>query len=208
MSSMTNLNEKLYLDVNKFAVDTPWAHTLMATYSHYLAVALLAILLLSAWWKARSEPSPDLAVSRVLWAAGGTVLAWVVAHYALKPLFAEKRPYIVLGHVEVLLTKTYGYSFPSGHATVAGGVITGLWLARRHICAVLATFIGLFLAFGRVYTGMHYPGDVVGGLIFGSLFLLVLYKPAVFIIDRIVRQIGRNRVLGHLVQRGSLHIIR
>ncbi len=186
-----SLNDRWYLDVNRFARQTPWLHGFMAQYAHYLGVALLALALLVAWWVARHDRHPDRAVAFVLWAAGGTVLVWVLAHFGLKPLVAEKRPYLVLPHVEVLLTRTHGYSFPSGHATVAGGVIAGLYLARRWWIAGVVTFLGLLLAFGRVYAGMHFPGDVAAGLVIGAGFVLVLAWPAVAIgehVDRFIRQ--------------------
>lgn len=160
----------------------------MATYSHFLGIGLLALLLLFAWWRARSATAPARAVATVLWGAGGTVIAWVIAHFALKPVIGEKRPYLALpraDHVEVLLTRTHGYSFPSGHATVAGAVLVGLWMARRWLIASLASLLGLLLSFGRVYTGMHYPFDVVGGLAFGAGLVLVLWPLAVPLLTRL-----------------------
>jgi hypothetical protein len=152
---------------------------------------------------ARFDRRPERAVALVLWAAGGTVLAWILAHYGLKPLVAEKRPYLVLPHVEVLLHRTHGYAFPSGHATVAGAVIAGLWLARRWILAALATVAGLLLGFGRVYTGMHYPFDVVGGLLIGAAFVLVLAWPAVAVLEAFDRLLVEHTPFGWLVRAGG-----
>lgn len=192
-------NDRWYLDVNRFARHTPWLHGFMRLYAHDLGVALLALALLVAWWVARHDRHPDRAVAFVLWAAGGTVLVWVLAHYGLKPLVAEKRPYLVLPHVEVLLHRTHGYSFPSGHATVAGGVIAGLFLARRWWIATITTVLGLLLAFGRVYVGMHYPGDVAAGLVIGAGFVVVLAWPAVAIGEHVDRFIRRRTPFGALV---------
>ncbi len=183
-----SINSIWYLDVNRLARQSGWAHGIMATYSHFLGIGLLALLLLLAWWRARSATAPARTVAGVLWAAGGTVVAWVVAHFVLKPLIAEKRPYLALpraDHVEVLLTRTHGYSFPSGHATIAGAVLVGLWMARRWLIASLASLLGLLLSFGRVYTGMHYPFDVVGGLAFGAGLVLVLWPLAVPLLTRL-----------------------
>ncbi len=177
-------NTRWYLEVNQLARQTPWAHGFMATYSHFLGIGLLALVLLGAWWAARSAVQPARAVAGVLWAAAGTVVAWLLAHEVLKPLVAERRPYLALAHVEVLLGRTHGYSFPSGHATVAGAVIVGLFLARRYVAAWVATLLGLFLAFGRIYTGMHYPFDVLGGLAFGGAVVAVLWPVALRTLTR------------------------
>jgi len=194
-----SLNDRWYLDVNRFARQTPGLHPFMRFYAHFGGVGLLALLLLVAWWVARSDRRPERAVALVLWAAGGTVAAWLLAHYVLKPLVAERRPYLVLPHVEVLLHETHGYSFPSGHATVAGAVIAGLWLARRWLLAALATLAGLLLGFGRVYTGMHYPFDVVGGLLIGAAFVLVLAWPAVAVLEAFDRALVAHTPFGWLV---------
>jgi len=120
----------------------------------------------------------------VLWAAGGTVIAWLIAHEVLKPAVAERRPYLNLSHVEVLLARTHGYSFPSGHATVVGAVIVGLWMARRPIIAGAATILGLLLCFGRVYTGMHYPFDIAGGLFIGGVVVALFWPLAIAVLSR------------------------
>ncbi len=179
-----SINTRWYLDVNTLARDSSWAHGVMTFYSHLFGLGLLALLLLAAWWRARSSVWPAKAVAAVLWAAGGTVAAWAVAHYVLKPAVAEPRPYLVLAHVEVLLSRTRGFSFPSGHATIAGAVLAGLWMARRWVIAAVASVLGLLLDFGRIYTGMHYPFDVVGGMAFGAAFVAVLWPAAVAALSR------------------------
>ncbi len=200
MPEIVKLNRQFYRDVNHFAVSTPWAHGFMAGYSHLAGIGLLAVLLLVAWWRARSRPKPDRQVARVLWAAAGTAIAEGISHYILKPLIAERRPYLTLAHVEVLLTRTHGYSFPSGHATIAGATIVGLWLSRDRLMTILAVIVGVFLAFGRVYVGMHYPGDVVAGLIFGGLFVLILSPVVVWPLTRLTRAIQKSSSVGWLVE--------
>ncbi len=183
MSGLKRVNTQWYLDVNNFARHTAWAHGFMAFYAHFGGLALLAILLLVAWWVSRYAINPARSVARVLWAAGGTVVAWVIAHYGMKPLFGEVRPYWVLKHVEVLVAKTHGYAFPSGHATIAGAVLAGIWITRKRLIAWITTIAGLLLCFDRIYVGAHYPFDVVGGIIFGALFVLIFSIPGIAILN-------------------------
>jgi undecaprenyl-diphosphatase len=58
-------------------------------------------------------------------------------------------------------------SFPSGHATSAAAFATGVALESPRVGAgvgLLATAV----AYSRVYTGVHYPGDVVAGILLGA----------------------------------------
>ncbi|MCL5447482.1 MAG: phosphatase PAP2 family protein [Actinobacteria bacterium] len=199
MNELKSLNTRWYLDANSFAKHTPWAHGFMAFYAHFGGLALLAILLLVAWWISRSAGNPALSVARVLWAAGGTVIAWVIAHFGMKPLFGEVRPYWVLRHVEVLVAKTHGYAFPSGHATIAGAVIAGIWIARKDVLAWVTTIAGLFLCFDRVYVGAHYPFDVVGGILFGALFVWLLSGPGISLLKWFDTLLMENTPLAPLV---------
>jgi hypothetical protein len=107
-TNSNSINTRWYREANRLARQTPWAHRPMATYSHFLGLGLLALTLLGAWWWSRRSATPSRAVAGVVWAAGGTVVAWVVSHFVLKPFVAERRPYLALAHVEVLLHRTHG----------------------------------------------------------------------------------------------------
>lgn len=78
-----------------------------------------------------------------------------------------------------------GYSFPSGHATMAfviygtlfvlAGVLVpnkGLRLLFRTSCVAMIVLTGL----ARVYVGVHWPSDVVGGFAFGLLAMAPAYR--------------------------------
>lgn len=168
------MNRRWYLDLNRFARATPWAHGFMAFYALIGGLVALGLVLLVAWWRARTDPEAAAAVAAVLWAGVGAALAVAIGQ-PINHLVAEARPYDVLRGVEVLVPRTHDFSFPSDHATVVGAVIAGLWLAGRdRPFAVLATVVGFFLAFSRVYVGAHYPGDVVAGVLLGAVVVIVL----------------------------------
>ena len=87
----------------------------------------------------------------------------------LKDLFHTPRPSDP--RLEVLVTET-SYAFPSGHAQ--GGLIFWFYLAysvRRAWFWVAATLLVLLISFSRLYLGIHFPQDVVGGLLIGLVVL-------------------------------------
>ncbi len=100
----------------------------------------------------------------------------------------ELRPYDSLGHVLVLVPRANDYAFPSDHAVISGALMTSVLLVIRRATArnqrsrfepamvalgLLSTALGLFLCFARVYAGAHYQGDVVAGVLLGSVVVSV-----------------------------------
>jgi membrane-associated phospholipid phosphatase len=96
----------------------------------------------------------------------------------LKEVFFTPRPSAT--HVARLVEET-SYAFPSGHSqnsTVVFGFLAAR--VRRWLVWILSILLILAVAFSRLYLGIHYPQDLLGGLFFGAVFLLLflwLEKP-------------------------------
>lgn len=192
MSGLSKIDHRWYLDINSFARHTPFAHSFMSIYALYGGVVILGILGVIAYFRARGARNPKKAVDNVIWTAMGTLIA-LGLNQPLSHLVARPRPYNTMKNVEVLVGKAHDFTFPSDHATVAGAMIVGLLIADLPT-GIVAVIVGLFLAFARVYVGAHYPGDVVGGLIFGSLVLLLLRPLGLAIIQRVTGYVATSRL--------------
>ncbi len=188
-----------YLDVNRFATRTAWAHGLMAFFARPLALVIIAFLLLVALVRARVAGFGGTDLDRIailLWAALGAALAYAVSLLVVH-LVARARPFAVVPRALVLVTRPTGFSFPNEHAVIAGAVATGLWLSRAQFMAAVATLVAIVVALSVVYTGTAYPSDAAGGLLIGTLVSLVVYPFA----------IGPLRKLAHLVARSPLEFL-
>lgn len=97
---------------------------------------------------------------------GAGAVAWAAAQ-ALKPVVRRPRPYEVDGVVR-LVVEPAGASWPSGHVAVAGAMATALAPALPARGRTVAGLLAGFVAFSRVYVGVHYLTDVVAGLGIGS----------------------------------------
>jgi membrane-associated phospholipid phosphatase len=183
-----------FLHINSFARATPWLHAAFQSYARF-GVLLFGAVLVWSWWSTRG--SGDLRrVTAAIWAPAGTLIA-VALNQPLGHWVREPRPYTTLRHIEVLVSRTSDFSFPSDHAVMAGAVAAGVCLANRRL-GMLTSVAAVLMAFTRVYVGAHYPGDVFFGLLFGSAVTLLGYVALRPVIERLTNCLSGTpaRLLG------------
>jgi undecaprenyl-diphosphatase len=90
-------------------------------------------------------------------------------YWLLKPAFGRIRPCFQLSDVRVVTGSCGGeLSFPSNHAANAAAVVAAASFAQR-TPLIGATLMAFLVGFSRVYLGVHFPMDVLGGWIFGGI---------------------------------------
>lgn len=126
--------------------------------------------------------------------------AWNIAQ-TNKRFVRRARPYEADG-VRRLIPAPTGSSFPSGHAAVGAAVMTVLAdRARRGPGRRLLQAVAAYIPFSRIYCGVHYPTDVVGGaglgLVLGSVWrgpVSALSRSAIRIGLRAAAWLGRRAI--------------
>lgn len=114
--------------------------------------------------------------SYLVLAAGGSALL----NGGLKLLFQRARPG---AGALYLVTEPSSFSFPSGHAMCSAGVLAGLavlaqtfgWKAAwSHLLAALCLLLAVGVGASRIYLGVHYASDVMGGQLAAAAWVSAL----------------------------------
>ncbi|OCZ49827.1 phosphatase PAP2 family protein [Dehalobacter sp. TeCB1] len=93
----------------------------------------------------------------------------------IKYLVKRERPPAVSENYSYLIKFPHSFSFPSGHTTSSFAVLGVSWslnLPYKYLILALAVVI----SFSRVYLHVHYPSDIIGGVILGFLCAVIALK--------------------------------
>jgi undecaprenyl-diphosphatase len=108
-------------------------------------------------------------------AVGSVMVADAIGTHIFKHAFFRTRPCIALEGVRLLVGCVNSSSFPSNHAVNASALATlvALYLPRLWLpAAAMAILVG----YSRIYTGTHYPLDVLAGSVLGVTVAIVLSR--------------------------------
>ena len=108
--------------------------------------------------------------------AAALIVDVILCNVILKNLIARVRPYDVNTAVQVLVAKPKDFSFPSGHTAASFASVTALYLAGEKKLWKIALVLAVLIAFSRLYLYVHYPTDVLGGIITGAIAGYIGYK--------------------------------
>ena len=94
------------------------------------------------------------------------LLTSTVSEGVLKNLLHRPRPFVQYPSIQLLIPKPPSFSFPSGHT--ASSFAAATVIARNLKKASLPAFIiAAAIAFSRLYLMVHYPSDILGGILLG-----------------------------------------
>jgi undecaprenyl-diphosphatase len=203
MSTLIHINYLLFQDINAPAGTISWLDMIMIFFANWL-IFLWPLFLLLVWGlplSLRKQPlRPGEAAiieesrSAILWIIIACALAYAF-NLLIEQFVFEPRPF-VSHKVHLLVSHAADASFPSDHLAWSFAVIGMLLFAflpfftsarvddqtaprpsllRKPIWYLIAAFvIGCCIGYARVYVGVHYPGDILGGAIDGLIAALIV----------------------------------
>lgn len=199
------MDVSLLYEINGLARHAPhWLDRTVVLLGEYGILLALVLLVLWCWRGARrqDESAAVESFAALVWAplAAGAAL---LLNVPLREFVGRPWPAAQHGRVEVLDPGAgigdSAFSFVSDHTTLAMALGVGLFVAHRGF-----GFIGIGLAllegFTRIYMGLHYPTDVIGGLALGTAVVLLLAPLAMAVLTPAVRAVARSPRLGVLVR--------
>ncbi len=170
---MAEADRTLFFWVNR-GWHHPWLNDLFGAIT-WLGVGWVQILLaLLALWVARryAESAWALLYRR---AFVSLLIAWLASGamaQVIKRLWDRPRPSNLAGALVAADERIFSKSFPSGHSCTTAAiamVLTVVFWKRYPGVVVTAWLVTLLVMLSRVYRGVHYPSDVLGGALIGAV---------------------------------------
>ncbi|MEV3990723.1 phosphatase PAP2 family protein [Streptomyces sp. NPDC049837] len=201
-SDGSNPDVGLLYDINGLAKDAPsWFDRVMEFTGEYGIMLAMVLVVLWCWWSVRRHGSAEdsiAAVAGLVWAPLAAGIALLV-NIPIRGFVERPRPFRDHQGLEVLVQGKTDFSFVSDHATMAMAIGVGVFVANRRF-GLAAIGLALVEGFCRVYMGVHYPTDVVGGFALGTAVALLLAPVALALLTPLVSAVARSGRAGRLVR--------
>ncbi|MCX4970357.1 phosphatase PAP2 family protein [Streptomyces sp. NBC_00654] len=198
----SNPDVSLLYDINGLAKAAPtWFDRVMEFVGEYGIMLGMVLVALWCWWSVRRRGTVEdsvTAVAGLVWAPLAAGIALLI-NIPIRGFVERPRPFNDHDGLDVLVKGKTDFSFVSDHATMAMAIGVGLFVANRKF-GFAALGLALVEGFCRVYMGVHYPTDVIGGFALGTAVALLLAPLAMALLTPLVTAVSRSERIGVLVR--------
>lgn len=110
------------------------------------------------------------------------VLGLIIGNGIIKNVVQRQRPCWIDTNILLLIPNPTDFSFPSGH-TLASFEAAVMILLHSKRWGIPAIILSILIAFSRMYLFVHFPTDILGGAILGTLISISVY----YISEKIIK---------------------
>ena len=165
MGPLVRADERALLWLNGWVGHVPWLDTIVrAVVSDYLVPVLMSLVLLGLWFTGATAGARERYQRGVMTALLGLAFANLAVEVIDQFLY-RPRPFDTL-EVSLLFYRPTDSSFPANPAALGFAIAVGVWLWNHKAGAALLGVASVF-ALSRVYAGVFYPLDLLGGAALG-----------------------------------------
>ena len=104
-----------------------------------------------------------------LMSAAALLGSLIINNHIIKNLVQRPRPFVTFTDIQILIPTPSEFSFPSGHtaSSFAAAAVFYRFLPKQ--LGIPAVVLAGLIGFSRLYVGVHYPTDVLAGMLMGVL---------------------------------------
>lgn len=170
-----NFDDSIFRFFNQLEQSMPWLYKLARFISFFgdEGIFFIAICVVFLIFRKTRKTGIGLAI--------GLIIGWLLCNLILKYSIARPRPFASELSPYYEMWKNAGgtylssYSFPSGHTNVSAVFGIYMFLAYDKKYSWTYLLIPIFMGLSRIMLFVHYPTDVIGGLITGAISAISAY---------------------------------
>jgi membrane-associated phospholipid phosphatase len=141
---------------------------LISYFTTYVNIGLIILIFIISIYK-KSKPLRNVGYQLIM-----VFIAAALISFALKNILIRERPFVTYPDIEKL-SEAGSSSFPSGHTLETFAIVVAISIAIPKKKIIIPLFCwALLVAYSRMALGVHYPGDVIGGMIIGAAIGLTI----------------------------------
>ena len=137
--------------------------------NEYFLYAILAIVLI--YMLKKNKDTRRLAKETII-----AFLICTALFIVLKLIFQRPRPFDAFSQLIPLVNKPSDYSFPSGHTASAFICAFMVYDGLPKKYSILIMILAILVAFSRLYVGVHYPTDILAGIVLAYIVYKFMKK--------------------------------
>lgn len=111
------------------------------------------------------------------------LFSFVIVNLGIKPFVSRIRPYEVNTGITLLVPALKDFAFPSGHASAGFAAATALFFYKKSF-SIYAYILATAIAFSRLYLYVHYPTDVLAGILIGIVCGIMAYYLTLIVVKK------------------------